>query len=139
MIGGVGVYLLIGSSHYFCIKMGCRQSTNTRSELLALQTLLAFAKELGLPSLHVFGDSTAIINWATQKEALTDLNLEGWCHNIVLLKSFFHHLELQHVYREFNVKADGLYKEALIMGSDLLHFTEFTDDECIGYGTIQFY
>ena len=99
MIGGVGFYLLIGSSHYLCIKMGCGQSTNTRFELLALWTLLAVAKELDLPSLHVFGDSTAIINWANQKAALTSLNLDGWCHNIRLLESFFHHLDLQHVYR----------------------------------------
>ena len=55
--GGTGVYLMISKDHFYCIKMGCGQSTNTRAELLALWVLLTFANMLGLPYLHIRGDS----------------------------------------------------------------------------------
>ena len=54
-MGGIGVYLLISQDHYTCMKMGVGQSTNTRSELLALWTPLYMAKSYGLPSLHIHG------------------------------------------------------------------------------------
>ena len=34
--GGVGVHITLSMDHYFFVKLGCGQSTNTRSELLAL-------------------------------------------------------------------------------------------------------
>ena len=62
-IGGVGFVLLIISSHFFHVKMGCGQSTNTRYELLALWSLLSFAAYIGIPTLWVFGDLQLIIKW----------------------------------------------------------------------------
>ena len=62
-MGGIGVHLLISQDHYFCFKLGVVLSSNTRSELLALWTLLYCAKIMGLPTLHIHGDSNAIINW----------------------------------------------------------------------------
>ena len=72
--------------------MGCGHNTNTREELLALWALLFFAKEIGIPSLHVYGDSYVIINWDNDKETLSSLYLDGWCDNIMELKAFFHTL-----------------------------------------------
>ena len=60
-MGGIGVHLLISQDHYFCFKLGVGISTNTRSELLALWTLLYCAKIMGLPTLHILGDSSIII------------------------------------------------------------------------------
>ena len=62
-IGGVGISLLINQSHRFDIKMGCGKSTNTRVELMALLALMYFSKEIGIPMMHIFGDSYVIINW----------------------------------------------------------------------------
>ena len=62
-IGGLGIVLLISSSHFFHAKIGYGKSTNTRVELLALWTLLSFAAYLGIPTLSAFGDSQVIINW----------------------------------------------------------------------------
>ena len=73
---------MTSQDHYFSIKMGCGQSTNTRFELLALWALLVISKDFGLPSLHVCGDSTTIINWVNGRATLTTLNLDGWCQNI---------------------------------------------------------
>ena len=61
-----------------------------------------FAVEIGIPSLYIFGDPSAVINWVNEKAALSVLNLEGWCDKIAVLKSSFVSLEIQHVYREQN-------------------------------------
>ena len=74
-IGGIGVHLLISKNHFYCIKMGCGLSTNTRSELLALWVLLVFTKNIGLPYLHIRGDSSAIINWFNERAVLSALKL----------------------------------------------------------------
>ena len=77
--GGIGVHLLINHDHYFCFKLGVGMSTNTISELLAISTLLYYAKSMGLPTLHMHGDSTVIINWFNRRCALSLLALDGWC------------------------------------------------------------
>ena len=139
LMGGIGVHLLISRDHYFCLEMGCGQSTNTRSELVALWTLFITSKMFCLPCLHIHGYSSAIINWFNRRAVLSTLSLDGWCQNIKDLESSFLQLESCHVYREFNVMADGLSKEALSMASSLLHYSEFTEGECTGYGTFQLY
>ena len=79
-MGGIGVQLLLSKDHYLCFKLGVGLSTNTKSELLALRTLLHYAKIMGLPNLHIHGESVVIINWFNQRSALTLLTLDGWCH-----------------------------------------------------------
>ena len=119
--------------------MGCGQSTNTQEELLALWVLLAFSKLVGLPYLHIRGDSSAIINWFNVHANLSALELEGRCNNIRILQASFSQLESAHVYIEYNVKVDRLSKEALGLNSGYLHFMEFTEGECNGRGSLQFY
>ena len=70
-------------------KLGCGSSTNTRAELLALWASLRVAKDIGLPYLHIFGDSSVIINWAKGESTLDMVNLEAWCYNTRLLISSF--------------------------------------------------
>ena len=123
-MGGIGVHILISQDHYYCLKIGCGQSTNTRSELLALWVLLVTANIFGLPCLHIRGDSSAIINWFNWRVDLSALNLDGWCHNIKELESSFLQLDSWHVYIEHNVKADGLSKEALSLASGHLLYSE---------------
>ena len=62
-MGAVGVHLFLSQDHYYCLKLGVGLSTNTISELLDLWTLLHCAKIMGLPHLHIHGDSAVIINW----------------------------------------------------------------------------
>ena len=80
--GGVGVYIMLNMDHYFFLKLGCGQSTNTWLELLALWVLLIFSKHIGLPYLHIRGDSSAIINWFNGLASLETLELAGWCMEI---------------------------------------------------------
>ena len=101
--------------------------------------LLVFAKELGIPSLHVYGDSFSIINWVKDKESLPTLNLDGWCHSIMELKMYFLTLDFLHVYKENNKREDSLSKEALSMVHGLLTFNEFYEGVIIGSGLIQLF
>ena len=76
-IGGAGICIWLNEQHFFSIKLGCGGSTNTRSELLALWASLYIAKDIGLPYLHIFGDSTMIINWEKGESTLDMVNLEA--------------------------------------------------------------
>ena len=105
--------------------MGCGHSTNTRAKFLSLWALLYFADAIGLPTLHVFGDSSVIINWENDKETLSTLDLDYWCDSIMDLKSSFLSLDFQHVCREHNKRADSLSKKALPMDSGLFSFIEY--------------
>ena len=71
---GGGVFIAIRNVHSFYIKLGCGMSTNT---LLALWALLYWENFLGLPYMHIFGDSSVIINWAMGKAALACLVLDN--------------------------------------------------------------
>ena len=87
--------------------------------------LLHWAASLGLPSLHIFGDSSMIINWALGKAALTCLALDYWCEAIRKMIPNFLKLDFQHIYREQNQCADGLSKEALLLDPGLCHISAF--------------
>ena len=138
-MGGAGVFLAISHVHSFHIKLGCGSSTNTRVELLALWSLLYWEKVLGLPSLHIFGDSCVIINWAIGKAALACLALDNCCEAIRQMMPNFLSLDLQHVYREHNQSADGLSKEALVLDSGFCHISEFYDDSVIQSGEFKLF
>ena len=77
--------------------MGCGLSNKTISELLALWELLVVSKEFAIPSLHVRGDASIIINWVQGRYSLSSLNLDGWCQNIRSLESSFLSLDFAHV------------------------------------------
>ena len=63
-IGGAGICLWLNEHHLLAFKLGCGSCTNTRAELLALWASLQVPKDIGLPYLHIFGNSSVIINWA---------------------------------------------------------------------------
>ena len=129
--GGAGVLLAISKVHSFHIKLGCGSSTNTKPELLALWVLLYWANFFGIPYLHIFGDSSIIINWALGMASLSYLVLDNWCETIRQMMPKFLSLEFQHVYIEHNQTAGGFSKEALDMDSGLCHIFEFYDDYVI--------
>ena len=107
------------------MKLGCECSTDTRAELLALWALLSIAKDIGLPYLHIFGDFSVIINWAKDESTLTIVNLEAWCNNIKKLISWFTSVDFNHVYREYNRRADSLSKDGLLLAPGHLTYMEY--------------
>ena len=61
-VGGVGYFLYLNESHTFKFVLGVGNSTNTKAELLSLWALLLTSQMMGIPLLHIFGDSSVIIN-----------------------------------------------------------------------------
>ena len=98
-----------------------------------------FAEAIGPPSLYIFGDSSVVINWANNKETMSCLDLGHWCDNIIRLKESFLSSDCQHVYKEHNMRADVLSKEALKLTTGHLSFMKFYEDGCIGGGNFQLF
>ena len=126
----------------FSINMGCGHSTNTRSKLMALWALLFVAKELGIPSLHVHGDSTTVINQVKGRVALSALNLEGWCQNIRNPESSFLSLLISFMFIENTMRRRMAYPRRHSLwplATDHLYFIELFEGEIIGNGSFQLF
>jgi hypothetical protein len=76
LLCGGGAVLYLSDSHFYKIKMGLGQGTNNYVELMALLLLLKFAREQGVHTIQLFGDSMNVINWSQKSQS---------CHNILLL------------------------------------------------------
>ena len=138
-LGGAGFCLWLNEIHLLTFKLGCGRCTNTKAELLALWASLWVAKDIGLPYLHIFGDSSVIINLAKKESTLDMMNLEAWCLNTRILMSSFMWVDLSHVYREHNRRADILSKEGLHLATGHLLLTEYFGNEIIGESSSQLF
>ena len=98
---------------------------------VTLWALLSVAKDFGLPNLYVFGDSSVIINWVNGDSSLNMVNLDAWCYNTKLLLSTFTHVDISHVYREYNTRADTLSKEGLMEDVGYLTLSQICDGEAL--------
>ena len=96
---------------------------------MALWASLYIAKDIGLPNLHIFGDSFVIINWAKDESTLAMVNLEAWFFNTRKLISLFTFVDFSHVFREHNKREDTLSKEGLLMAVGRLTFMKICEDE----------
>ena len=94
---------------------------------------------MGLPYLHIFGDSSVIINWEKGESTLDMVNLEAWCYNTRLFISSFTRVDFNHVYREHNKREDILSKEGLHLALGHLLLTESYDDEIIEEDSLQLF
>ena len=89
--------------------------------------------------LHIYGDSSVIINWEKGISTLTTLDLEAWCENIKEFSALFPSIDYKHVYKEYNERVDILSKEALQLETYLLSFTEYYEGIVIGEASIQLF
>jgi ribonuclease HI len=88
--------------------------TNNQAEYSALILGLQGALNLGINHLSVLGDSLLVINqvngiYRVKSDAISNLHKE-----VLQLKSQFAFIEFNHVYREYNKRADELSNIALI-------------------------
>ena len=110
---GVGAILISPLLGRFNIKWNCGFGTNTWSELLALWSILHFARSLGIDAIQIAGDSKVIVEWFKGTIHLESILLTYWMDRIMQLKGQFLEINIQHVYREINFDADHLSKKAL--------------------------
>ena len=110
---GVGAILISPLLSRYNIMWNCGYGTNTRSELLALWSILHFARSLGIDAIQIAGDSMVIVEWFRGTNCLESIHLTYWMDRIIQLKGQFREINIQHVYREINADADHLSKKAL--------------------------
>jgi hypothetical protein len=95
---------------------------NAKAELLALCCILFFSHYKKVTRLQLVGDSKVIIDWFTNANNLQVVYLQPWMRKIRDLSRKFTQLKIQHIYRGFNMEADQLSKEALLLEEDGLYF-----------------
>jgi ribonuclease HI len=87
--------------------------TNNQSEYTALILGLKAAIEHNIDSLCVLGDSLLVINQVNGIFKVTSDLLRELYNEAIELKAKFKHIEFNHVYREYNKRADELSNLAL--------------------------
>lgn len=95
---------------------GCQyigKKTNNQSEYSALIFGLKEAVSRDIKQLQVFGDSLLVINQITGLFKVKNVLLQDLYNETMDLISKFDYIELSHVYRKFNKRADQLSNMAL--------------------------
>ena len=128
MIVGAGLCIFLNDSHFLEFALGVGYGTNTKVELLSLWALLHISHMMGIPLVHIYGDSQAIINWAKGSTALSPPDLFHWCRETKKLATSFQDLSFSHIYREHNNIADCLSKKALSFPQGKGCFMEYIEN-----------
>jgi len=89
---------------------------------------------MGLPIHLIFGDSMVIIYWINRLTALEIPTLMHWCDEINYMLQLVPPVIFKHIFREHNMLADGLQKQALKMELGSGYFTETLDGKVIEHG-----
>ena len=89
------------------------RATNTKAELMVLWATLKIAKDKQIAKLNIHGDSKTMIEWAQERNNIRAPHLQNLLRAIQSMQPFFASLKFNHVYREFNTKADTLSKQDL--------------------------
>jgi ribonuclease HI len=101
--------------------------TNNQSEYSALILGLKGALTLGITNLSVLGDSLLVINQVNGLYKVKSSSIFDLYEEVLGLKSQFDFVEFNHVYRNYNKRADELSNLALDQPCDLSDDTQ-TDD-----------
>ena len=86
--------------------------SNNMAEYEAILSGLRIAIELGVKRLDVQGDSKLVIDQVTKESSCHDTKMEAYCNTVRRLEDKFDRLELNHIARKYNEKADRLAKIA---------------------------
>jgi len=93
--------------------------TNNQSEYMALILGLEGALTLGITNLSVLGDSLLVINQVNGIYKVKSASIFDLYEEVLVLKAQFVLVEFNHVYREYNKRADELSNLALDQPCDL--------------------
>ena len=128
-ICGARGIIYISDEHYFSFKVGLWVGTNKSIELCALKLLLTLARKNNIAKIQIFGHSQLVINWASGKYRLLNLELSQVLHEVNRLTNMFEHVDLKHIYRERNSHADVLAKVGTLVMGGYLYIKEFRSSE----------
>ena len=89
---------------------------------------------MGMPTRLIFGDSMVIISWLNGLSTLDIPSLMHWCDEIKNMLLIVPPVTFKHIYREHNMLADGLSKQALNLDMGYGTFFESLDGMVIEHG-----
>ena len=107
--------------------------SNNFAELLRLKLLLSLSLDKNLKKLQIFGDSQLVINWATGKYRIQNVQLAQILMEIHRMVDMFDSVPFMHIYRECNSLADILAKEGANVLSGTWHISEHKGAERFEY------
>jgi ribonuclease HI len=110
---GIGAVISKSGSEEWC---GCQfigNKTNNQSEYSALILGLKEALSRNIKQLQVYGDSLLVINQVTGQFKVKNVQLQELYKEALSLITKFDYIVFNHVYREFNKRADQLSNLAL--------------------------
>jgi ribonuclease HI len=93
------------------VKIG--RTTNNVAEWTGLLRGLEQAAQLGIRKLHVRGDSELIVKQATGVYKVKNAALQPLAAEVKTLVGLFDHVDIKHVYRADNARADEVANEAM--------------------------
>jgi ribonuclease HI len=117
---GLGFSLYLTSTHYFHGRENIGSSSNNLAEFSALLVLLKLASIKGVNKCHIYGDSKLCIGWMNNVTHLQHLNLIQLGQKLHYAARSFEDIHFSHIFRELNIEADTLSKEALQLHQILL-------------------
>ena len=89
---------------------------------------------MGLHMHSIFGDSMVIISWIKELSTLDLPSLMHWCEDIKNMRQMVPQVIYMHIFREHNVLADGLSKQAVNLDTGFSLYTEHLDGMVIENG-----
>ena len=110
---GIGAVISKSGSEEWC---GCQfigKKTNNQSEYSALILGLNEALSRNIKQLQVYGDSLLVINQVTGQFKVKNVQLQELYKEAMDLIAKFDYITFNHVYRQFNKRADQLSNLAL--------------------------
>ena len=110
---GIGAVIFHNGQEIWASCQYIGTKTNNQSEYSALILGLKEALSRNIKQLQVYGDSLLVINQVTGKFQVKNVLLQELYKEAVNLIAKFDYIELSHVYRQFNKRADELSNLAL--------------------------
>jgi ribonuclease HI len=110
---GAGGFIRTSEHRGYKWYFNCEPGTNTKAKLLGAWALLTLASRLSIMEIHIRVDSKITIDWLKGKGRLQVVALECWKDRIKEISKLFQKIIYDHVFKEGNVVADNLSKQAL--------------------------
>ena len=105
--------------------------TNNFAELCALKLLLILDRRKSLDKIQIFGDSQLVINWASGRYQILNLELAMIPRDVNRLTDCFVYVSFTHIYRERNSFADALAKAGGLILEGYWTIKEHRADEVV--------
>ena len=115
----------------FSFKASLGLGTNNFAELCALKLLLTLARRKYLDKIQIFVDSRLVINWASGKYRILNLELAMILQNVNNLINSFESVSYRHIYRERNFSVDALEKAGGCIPEGTWSIKEFREEAVV--------